>query len=304
MGSEFGIIFFDHDSLHAQSLARNAFLIVDSLNNSFSDYDETSEISILTKNYGNFVAVSDHLFEIIVESKKAFEKSQGYFDITIGQLTKLWRKAKRERKLAHKKDLDFAKDHSGFQYLKINLPQKEVKIEKKGILIDLGGIGKGYAAQKVLEYLQSQKIENALINASGNMAFTGKPIGKEHWEIAIEIPNQNYFLEDKMIYLNNDAVSTSGDAYQNIVINGVKYSHILNPKTGLGLSNQKQVTIICKNAAKADWLSTACCILPTKKALNLANSEHAGILIVENKKGKLSFTSNQIFTHYTKKSIN
>ncbi|MES2796078.1 MAG: FAD:protein FMN transferase [Bacteroidota bacterium] len=285
MGSAFTIIFFDSDTLHAVTIAEKAFKIVDSLNLSFSDYLESSEISKIASLAGNgeWLEVTDDLFAILKESKYAYEKSSGAFDITIGQLTKLWRKAKKEKRLPNDKIINRALVTSGMKYLALDTLAKKVKLLKKGASIDLGGIGKGYAAQKVFDFLQKNNFRRIIVDAAGNMAIGEPPTDNESWKIAIDTPERNYLINNKMLMLNNLAISTSGDANQFVEIYGKRYSHILNPKTGLGLQYQRQVTVVCTNAAKADWLSTALTVLPIKKGLILAKKEKAEVLIFEKK---------------------
>lgn len=302
MGSPFQLIFYDSDSLHAFNLAKNAFLIVDSLNNSFSDYTSTSEIAKINDNagYGQFIKISNNLENILLQSKVAFFKSEGSFDITIGQLTKLWRKSRQEKKLPSSVELKSKLAVTGIKYLVIDTTKHSAKLLKKGASIDLGGIGKGFAAQKVYEFFVNNNIKKVLVNAAGNMAIGEAPIEKKGWEIAIEKPSANSFIDPKMVNLGNIAISTSGDAFQFVEINGKRYAHIINPKTGLGLSYQRQVTIICENATKADWLSTACYILPIKRALILAKNEKAEILIFNNNNNKITEIKSSGFYKYFK----
>ena len=173
MGSEFTIILYHSDSIKAQIAAINAFKIADSLNHSFSDYSQDSEVSKLSETAGTnlWVKVSTELMEIIEKSKYAWTKSEGAFDITFGRLTKLWRKNKKDRKLPCSDSIKEAMGATGMQFVKINKKSGSIKLEKKGVQIDLGGIGKGFAAQKMLDYLRSQIIPIALCDAAGNMAI-------------------------------------------------------------------------------------------------------------------------------------
>jgi FAD:protein FMN transferase len=302
MGSPFQLIFYDYDSLHAFNLAKNAFLIVDSLNNSFSDYSSTSEIAKINDSAGNgqFINISKDLEKILLQSKTAYLRSEAAFDITLGQLTKLWRKSRQEKKLPSSIELKTKLAAIGIKYLVVDTTKHCAKLLKKGASIDLGGIGKGYAAQKVYEFFAKNNIKKVLVNAAGNMAIGDAPIGKKGWEIEIERPTTNSFLNPKMVNLSNIAISTSGDAFQFVEINGKRYAHIINPKTGLGLSYQRQVTIICENATKADWLSTACYILPIKRALILAKKEKAEILIFNNNNNKITEIKSAGFNKYIK----
>ena len=301
MGSEFTILLYHSDSNKAQIAASNAFKIADSLNYSFSDYLINSEVSKLSKTAGTdqWVRVSADLMEIIEKSNYAWIKSKGTFDITVGRLTKLWRKNKKDKKLPNQDSLKIALGTTGMKFVQINKNLGLIKLKKKGTQIDLGGIGKGFAAQKMLDYLKSQNITTALCDAAGNMAIGDAPPDTNGWNIAVQIPNKTQTLLNQMLQITNRSISTSGDLYQYFEVNKKKYSHIINPKTGLGITSQKQVTIICENATRADWLSTACCILPTKKALNLAKKENAEILIIESKNHKMIQTKSKKFFRFS-----
>jgi FAD:protein FMN transferase len=300
MGSEFSITFFDDDSIRALKLANNAFLIVDTLNNSFSDYSPLSEISMMAHKAGNgeWIKVSDDLWKVLIESKFAFENSWGSFDITLGRLTKLWRLTKKEKKMPKTASLKDALLHSGFTFLELDTSNKKARISKKGVELDLGGIGKGYAAQKVLEYFYLQNIKSVLVDAAGNMAISEPPSDNLFWKIGLEHPLNINPLNSKLLNLKNCAISTSGDAYQFVEIGNKRYSHIINPKTGLGLGARKQVTVIADNAAKADWLSTAITILPLKKGILLAKKQKADFYIIENIKGVFKENKSENFKNY------
>lgn len=300
MGSAFQLIFYDSDSIHAVNLSKIAFLIVDSLNNSFSDYLTNSEIAKINNSAGNgqSINISKDLENILLQSKAAYLKSEGAFDITIGQLTKLWRKSRIEKIMPNKVDLNIKLAAVGFKYLIIDTTKHSAKLLKKGASIDLGGIGKGYAAQKVYDFFVKNKIKKILVNAAGNMTAGEPPKGKKDWEIEIEMPSLINYSNQKIVGLQNISISTSGDAFQFVEIEGKRYAHIINPKTGLGLSYQRQVSIICENAAKADWLSTACYILTIKKALKLAEKENAEIIIFNNSNNKIKEIKSKGFDRY------
>jgi len=144
---------------------------------------------------------------------------------------------------------------------------------------DFGGIVPGYAAQKVIDLLRSKNINIALADASGDIVMSNEPQGKNGWSIGITLPESENELWDKKLELKNCAVSTSGDVYRYTMHEGKKYSHIIDPRSGYGMTTQRNVTVITKFGTDADWLATACSILPIKKALKLAKKEHGVILI-------------------------
>lgn len=280
MGSTFSITFYCDDSAKAAGLSKECFAIVDSMNNIFSDYTVTSEVGRLASMpVVKDQKVSDELFEMIRLSKIAWQRSGRSFDVTIGALTQLWRKAKKENRFPTEEEIKSAKQTTGFKNASYNIFEKTISFKTPGLRLDFGGIVPGYVAQKVLDHLKTKNIDIALVDASGDIVMSEPPPGKEGWLVAINLPESENEVWDKKLELKNFAVSTSGDVYRYTVHNGKKFSHIIDPKTGYGVTSQRNVTVIAKHGAEADWLATACSILPVKKALRLAKERHAALLI-------------------------
>jgi len=302
MGSSFNLIFYHTDSAEAIVIAKESFLIVDSLNNIFSDFSSESEVGklALQKNLTD-IKVSDELFAMIVRSKNVWERSGKTFDITIGAITQLWRKAKKENRFPSEAEIKAAKDITGFKNLTINECSKTISFKKPGIRFDFGGIVPGYAAQKVIDFLKTKNINIALADASGDIVMGDAAPGKDGWTIGINLPENENEIWDKKLELKNFAVSTSGDVYRYTIHKGVKYSHIIDPGTGYGVTSQRNVTVITKYGADADWLATACSILPIKKALALAKKEHAAIMIATLKDEKITIHKSESFDKYFQK---
>lgn len=303
MGSSFNLIFYHTDSAEAIVIAKECFLIVDSLNNIFSDYSSESEVGKLAlhKNLTD-IKVSDELFSMIKRSKDAWERSGKTFDITIGALTQLWRKVKKENRFPSEAEVKAAKDLTGFKNLTINGRSKTISFKKPGIRFDFGGIVPGYAAQRVIDFLKTKNINIALVDASGDIVMSDAPPGKDGWTVGVNLPENENEIWDKKLELKNFAVSTSGDVYRYTIHNGIKYSHIIDPGTGYGVTSQRNVTVITKYGADADWLATACSILPIKKALALAKKEHAAIMIATlNGEKIVTYNSKSLDKYFQKK---
>jgi thiamine biosynthesis lipoprotein len=280
MGSSFGIVFYHTDSAEAVSVSKECFAMVDSLNNIFSDYSSASEAGRLASmSIVKDQKVSDELFEVILQSKQAWLRSGKTFDVTIGALSQLWRKAKKENRFPSEAEVKAAKDITGFENVIINESAKTISFKKQAIRFDFGGIVPGYAAQRVIDLLKSKNINIALVDASGDIVVSDAPPEKDGWTIAINLPESENKVWSSNLELKNYAVSTSGDVYRFIIHDGKKYSHIIDPGTGYGVTSQRNVTVINKHGANADWLATACSILPIKKALKLIKKEHAAIFM-------------------------
>lgn len=289
MGALFSIQTYAADSLGAVRAAERAFVAVDSLNLIFSDYLETSELSRLgrTAGSGRWVPVSPALFGILQQSKTASARSQGTFDVTTGAVVRLWRAARKTGKVPPAAELKRALATVGSRYLQLDSVRQTVKLLRPGTFLDLGGIGKGYAAQVMLEVMRRAGYPISLCDAAGNMALGEVPPGRRGWSVGVELPDASGELDQRYLTLANRAVSTSGSLFQFVEIGGKRYSHIVDPRTGLGLTHHRQVTILAPDAAQADWLSTACTVLPVEQALALARREGADCLILEAVNGRI-----------------
>jgi len=280
MGSPFVIIFYCNDSAKATELSSQCFALVDSLNNIFSDYSLSSEVGKLASmQIVKERNVSGELFHMILRSKQAWKKSGKTFDVTVGALTQLWRRVKNEKRFPSHNEVMQAKQLTSFDNLIIDEKAKTISFKKQGMMFDFGGIVPGYAAQKVIDFLRSKNISIALADASGDIVMSEAPPGKSGWTVGINLPESENELWDRKLELKNCAVSTSGDVYRYTIHNGKKYSHIIDPRTGYGVTSQRNVTVIAKEGAVADWLATACSILSIDKALKLAKKEKAALLI-------------------------
>lgn len=302
MGSPFTISIFTNDSVKAQLIAFAAFHCADSLNNIFSDYIDSSELNRLNALSGKncYVPVSAALFDILKYSVEAGKLSKGSYDISMGPVVKLWRKARKEKKMPDSDSLKRAISFVGFQYIHLDAENRTVWLEKTGMQLDLGSLGKGYVAQAAFNVLAAAGFNSAMVNAGGKIVIGEAPPGRNGWLIGITVPEEKEKIISRILLLKNTSVATSGDIYQHLDINGKRYSHIIDPKTGLGITWQRNVTVIAKNGTVSDWLSTACSVLPIKEAFKLIRQFDAAILITELKNGKLNQKSSGNFKNYFK----
>ena len=242
--------------------------------------------------------VSDELFQMITRAKQAWVHSAKTFDVTIGALTWLWRKASNEKRFPSRNEIMKAKRSSGFRNLITDPNSKTISFKKKGIKFDFGGIVPGYAAQKVIDFLTSKNIDIALADASGDIVVSEPPPGKSGWSIAINLPESENEMWDRKLELKNCAVSTSGDVFRYTIHKGKKYAHIIDPRSGYGVTSQRNVTVIAKEGTEADWMATACSILPLKKALKLAKRENAALFIAMIKGGDVHTYKTENFDRF------
>jgi thiamine biosynthesis lipoprotein len=289
MGSPLTIIFYASDSNLANKTATACFLLVDSLVNIYSDYIDSSELNRLCASAGSGkpFPLSPALYDILLLSHNSFVSSKGSFDISLGPVTRLWRKARKEKVFPPNSVVKEKLAICGFNNLVLDTVMHAAQLLKTGMQLDLGGIAQGYIAQKIADFLSSNQLHKALVNVSGDIVALDPPPGKEGWSLGINVPEQEEKLLENHLLISNRAVTTSGDVYQFFEHNGKRYSHIVDPRTGYGITTQKNVTVIANDGVLADWLTKACSILTISKAKKLANQLGAEVLIAQRKKNKI-----------------
>jgi thiamine biosynthesis lipoprotein len=299
MGSAFNLIIVSADSNKANHLARKSYELVDSLNHIFSNYDSSSELSKINASAGLLpYKMSRAMLDLVQKSQYAYIQSKGAYDISIGPLSSLWRNARKAKLFPEASTVLATKKLVGFAQIKINKRLGTIFLPNANMQLDFGGIAKGYIAQWVINFLKANGIQQALVDAGGDIVMSGPPLNQQGWLIGVNLPETTDQLLNKKLQLSNCSVATSGDVYQFIEYKGVKYSHIINPLTGYGVTNLRNVTIVAKTGATADWLATACSILPIKEAKQLAISHQAALLITTLKNGKLVFEATPNFKNY------
>jgi thiamine biosynthesis lipoprotein len=174
----------------------------------------------------------------------------------------------------------------GWQQLRLDPRSRAVTLLAPNMRLDLGGIAKGYAADQALQVLKGRGLDRALVAASGDIAVGNAPPGQRGWEIAIAAMDSTTNESARTLLLRNAGISTSGDTEQFIEINGVRYSHIVNPATGLGLTNRIQVTVIAPDATITDGLATAVSVLGVQRGLAVVDSlPHTAALLLTRQDG-------------------
>jgi len=264
MGTQIGLVFYAPDKVKADSVALLAFNRIDTLNEKFSDYIDNSELNLLSAQANKAVQVSDDLFRILKMASEISENTDGAFDISAGPLVQLWRNTRESQILPSESALENAMQNTGYKYLEF--PKKNVvRLKASAMQLDLGGIGKGFVADEVIKILELNGVTSALIDMGGDIRVSDPPPTKEHWVLALSFFNIEGKEVIKKLGLKNAAVATSGDMYQFVEIEGKKYSHIINPQTGMALSNRIQVTTIAKDATSADAYASAFSVMELRK---------------------------------------
>ena len=218
------------------------------------------------------MSVSAELFDVLQRAQKIAKLSDGAFDATIGPYVRLWRFARKRHVLPTPEEIAEARAAVGWQKLRLDARARTVTLLVPNMRLDLGSIGKGYAADQALRLLKGRGIDRALVAASGDIAVGSPPPGQRGWKIAIAPFDGATNGAPRTLLLRNAGISTSGDTEQFIVINGVRYSHIVDPATGLGLTRRIQATVIGPDATTTDCLDTAVSLLGVERGLALIES--------------------------------
>ena len=288
MGTMFGIVLYAPNAQTATNAATAAFARVEELNRIMTDYDPDSELmQLCARPAGVPVKVSPDLFDVMQRGMKVSEMTDGAFDITIGEFVQLWRRARRQHELPTTERLDRVRGTIGWRKVKMDAKAGTVTLEKQGMHLDLGGIAKGYAADAALEVLRQRGVHRALVAASGDIAIGDPPPGEQGWKVGVSsIDTRGRELTTSLL-LANRAISTSGDTEQFVDIDGRRYSHIVDPRTGLGLTHRLGVTVIARHATTTDSMATAVSVLGVEKGL-LFVERHADLatLIVNEEDGR------------------
>lgn len=295
MGVEFEVVLYAPDRATAEKGLAAAFDRIKKLDETLSDYRDESELSQLSASslHGLEVKVSDELWQILSASRALSARTEGAFDITIGPLSKLWRRARRQRELPSQEQIDKALAAVGYQHLQLNPQMKTAKLLRPQMRLDAGGIAKGYAAEEALIALRKLGITRALVRASGDIAAGDAPPGENGWRIGVA-PLDPDQTPTRFLLLKNAAVSTSGDARQHLIVDGKRYSHLIDPRTGYGISSRSSVTVIAPHGIDADSLASAVSILGPEKGLKLIEETKGAalLMIVEQEGAERSIASN------------
>ncbi|MDG1892739.1 MAG: FAD:protein FMN transferase [Verrucomicrobiota bacterium] len=269
MGVPFRLTFYSNQGEeHAESAADGVWKRISALNAIFSNYETDSELSQLGYNSGkgDWVPVSDPLWKVLCHAQQLSMQSDGAFDLTLGPATALWRKARRQKSLPAQTILESMMSRTGWKKLLLRPENQSVCLVSPGMRLDPGGIAKGFALDSGLAVLSDFGIRHALLAGGGDMAaLEGHPNGKP-WTIRLAGFDDDDPTSEDMIPLVHAAVATSGDLFQFVEIDKLRYSHILNPKTGIGLTTRSLVTVYASSGMEADSLATTLAVLGPKAA--------------------------------------
>lgn len=288
MGTLFRIKLFAFSEQQAQDGFRVAFKRISELDDELSDYKPDSELNRLTRDaVGRAIPVSDDLLRILNASQTLSEETDGAFDLTVGTLTHLWRDARKANRLPDDASIAAAKAKCGFRKLHVDGKHHTVELERGQMQLDAGAIAKGDAADQALWVLSHRGIKSALVAASGDLAFSDPPPGEAGWKIGLDSFDTPRAAFTRVLVLANAAVSTSGSTEQHFDAGGKRYSHIIDPVSGMGLTREITVSVVAPLGIDADSFATAISVLGPERGLAFIKKRPgASAIVVTSDNGK------------------
>jgi FAD:protein FMN transferase len=271
MGTDTRVVLYASDEHAAGVAARAAFDRIEALNGVLSDYQPTSELMLLSARAGSgAVAVSNDLFRVLAAAQDIALRSNGAFDVTCGPLTRLWRRARHLSELPTDARLEEARALTGYRAMQLDPRARTATLAKPGMSLDVGGIAKGYAAEEALNVLTAHGIPRALVALGGDIAVGDPPPEREGW--LVDVATIDGAASPGPIALRNASISTAGDAEQWLTVDGVRYSHILDPRSGRPMTIRSSTTVIAPHGLDADGLDDAAALLGIDRGLALIGS--------------------------------
>lgn len=294
MGNRFELTVVSTSQQEASAHINAAITEIRRIEGLLTTFNEDSQTSLINRNAGlQPVQVDKEVCELILRAEKISRITQGAFDLSYGSVDKsLWNFDKQMTKLPDPKTAREMVQLIDYRNIHVNISTHEVLLAKKGMRIGFGGIGKGYAAEQAKQLLLRRGVHSGIVNAAGDLTTWGLQPGGKPWTVGIADPDSRHHA---FSYLNisDQSIATSGNYEKYVIIDGKKYSHTIDPKTGLPVTGIKSVSIISTNAEIADAMATPVMIMGIKAGLNMINQIRQIACIIIDDHNRL-FTSDNI----------
>jgi thiamine biosynthesis lipoprotein len=294
MGSPFRIIVSTNDSAGISKVIQSSFELARDLESQLSDYQINSDLSQvnLRAGTGKFFPIHPPLKEILVAAIQAENLTQGALNVKLGRLVQAWRRTRKNKILPDENELrKIAKAIQG-KCIEFSDDSTKLRLADRACQLDLGSLGKGFVAQKVLDNLVKSGWLYVLVDAGGKICMTSLDKMGGEWVLGLEIPG-GIAISDQMLSLKNCSIASSGKTYQQVQIGDQVYSHVLDPRTGMALTHGRSATAVARDGTLADWLATAATIMPIREIEKLlVKLPNVRLLVWEFKAGKLDILLN------------
>lgn len=272
MGTRWHIALYAEDEVSANAAFEEAWAEIRAIDRCLTNYSSDSELNQFCRSapHKKFITISNHLATVLHAANDLSQKSDGYFDVTIGPVANLWRRARATHRLPTTERLQQARQRVSWQFIEFGKDPHQVRITKPNVKIDLGGIAKGYAVDQAIKVLQAHGIESALVNGGGDLRAMGTTPEAEGWKV--EIAGLERDAPRRDIVLKDAAIATSGDAWQYLEVDDVRYSHLIDPKTGIGCTRRISASVHASTCMRADAVASALTIMPMDEGFALLNT--------------------------------
>ncbi len=301
MGLPFRILAHAPSDAAASVAAGAAFARVTELNQIFSDYEDDSELTLLSRTAGSgqVVPVSDELWRLLSLALSMSRRSRGAVDITVGPVVQVWRRARRQRELPPPEALAEAKARVGWANIHLDPRRRAVRLLVPGMRLDFGSIAKARALDEALRVLKAHGIIRALVTGGGDMAIGDPPPGRAGWRIELAPLDAPGAPPARFLALRNCGFATSGDLFQHVELGGRRYSHIVDPRTGQAMTDHSLVTVAARDCVTANCLSTTTCVLGPEEGLVLVRATPgASARIVRRPNDQMDVSESPGFSRY------
>lgn len=298
MGSRFDLSVVAPNETEANSYINLAIEEITRIEKLISEWDTNSQTSAINRNAGiKPVKVDKELFELIKRSIQISKLTQGAFDISFASIDKVWKYDGSMQKLPTEAAIQKSVEKIGYQNIELNEAQQTVFLKLAGMKIGFGAIGKGYAADKAKQVLIEKGVKAGIINASGDLNSWGTQPNGDLWKVGITNP-----LNKEKVFswlpIENSAVVTSGNYEKYVTLNGVRYTHIINPKTGYPVVGLNSVTIFSESAELADALATAVFVMGLESGMDFINQLNGIECIIIDADNKIHTSTNIKLNEY------
>lgn len=260
MGMPVRVVLYAPDDSTARRAGQAAYRRMEALESTLSSYRSSSELNRLSRRAGGEpMQVSEPLFTVLRRAQRLARQSGGAFDVTAGPYLDLWGRVRKTGVLPDSSTLRRVEERVGWKYLQLDTSQRTVRLRRDSMQLNVGGIAKGFILDRALDTLSAEGISRAMIEAGGDLVMSGPPPDRAGW--TVQLPGAAPDGADRTVQLRNAAVSTSGDTEQFVEIDGTRYSHVVDPRTGLGLTHRLLVTVVAETGTLADGLATTVGVL-------------------------------------------
>ncbi|MEO5800655.1 MAG: FAD:protein FMN transferase [Gemmatimonadales bacterium] len=277
LGVEVRLVVATADRAGADAAARAAYAAIAELEQTFSDWRPTSEARRLGAHHGEWVTVSEPLLQLTTRALAVARASHGAFDPTVGPLVAVWREARGSGVLPTESAIARARHAVGWRRVHVDRTRGAIKLDAEGMRLDFGGIAKGYILDSARQVLQQHGFASVMLDAGGDIVLGDSPPGEAGWRVAVATARG-----DTTLVLARVAVGTSGPGEQHLDVGGVRYSHVIDPRTGRALTSPTQATVIHPLGMMSDALSTMITVLGAEHGSRVAKGLGAVAIFVSN----------------------